>query len=106
MSVTTSIRTVEETLQDYKLHLSAFDQAASGAATLTYISPTHQPKWPCDHRRIPPYRPINKNLDLSERPNGSNKGELVFVTVMMNGVRLQAVLHHHFHLLSIFQESG
>lgn len=107
MSFTTAVQTssvghalsLDETLQDYTLHLSASspDAVEPNALDLdapgTQIVQTHQnpPNWPTDFRRIPPYRPINHNLDLSERPNGSNTAELIFVFVMLNGVRLQSV---------------
>jgi hypothetical protein len=53
---------------------------------------TPQPAdWPTDHRRMPAYRPINRNLPFEERPGGSNPGEMVFIQVMLHGVWLNAV---------------
>ena len=81
-------------LRDYKLHYSSSDATIEPECNLTssfILNTQNPPNWPTRYRRIPPYRPINRNLDLSERPNGSNRGELLFVTVVMNGVRLQAV---------------
>jgi hypothetical protein len=93
--------TIGDALKDYTLHLSGatsnpappLDTEHDGeqdqhAQPSTVSNPSY---WPTQHRRIPPYRPANRNLDLSERPNGSNRAELLFVTVMMNGVRLQSV---------------
>lgn len=88
---------IDDTLKDYTLHFSA---ATPGSATAsqagqqtdaTFSSDLNPDYWPTQYRRIPPYRPINKNLDLAERPNGSNRAEWLFVQVMMNGVRLQSV---------------
>ncbi|KAH7146514.1 hypothetical protein EDB81DRAFT_795400 [Dactylonectria macrodidyma] len=85
--------TLQETLQDYQIHLTGSSiEAELGAlpeSTPTHNNPAH---WPTQYRRIPAYRPINRNLDLSERPNGANRAELLFVTVMLNGVRLQSGL--------------
>ncbi|EXA34302.1 hypothetical protein FOQG_14458 [Fusarium oxysporum f. sp. raphani 54005] len=88
----------EDALRDYRLHLTG------QRVEQEYVEPSHEndtgsaqsvdtpANWPTQYRRIPPYRPINRNLDLSERPNGSSRAELVFVTVMLNGVRLQSGL--------------
>lgn len=90
---TTKDTSLEETLRDYALHYSESSSTQTGTARALPIplATTNPSNWPTRHRRIPPHRPINRNLDLSERPNGSNRGELLFVTVMMNGVRLQSV---------------
>ncbi|CAH0054433.1 unnamed protein product [Clonostachys solani] len=82
--------TVEEILQDYRLSLTGQGETSDSSPPAQWAdSPDN---WPTQYRRIPPYRPINRNLDLTERPNGSSRGELVFVTVMLNGVRLQSGL--------------
>lgn len=47
--------------------------------------------WPSDFRLVPPYRPINRNLDQAERPYGANMLEFTFITVMLAGVRMQSV---------------
>ncbi|RAH84252.1 hypothetical protein BO86DRAFT_397118 [Aspergillus japonicus CBS 114.51] len=49
------------------------------------------PHWPSHYRRVPRYRPVNRNLDPAERPNGSNAAEYIFVNVMLNGVRLNSL---------------
>lgn len=87
---------LENTLRDYALCYSTTAEPQTFESNLEVVPLVPQrsdnpANWPTRYRRIPPYRPVNRNLDLSERPNGSNRGELVFVTVMMNGVRLQSV---------------
>lgn len=47
--------------------------------------------WPTDYRRMPPQRPIQRDLDFGVRPAGMNTGEFVFIQVMLNGVRLNGV---------------
>ncbi|KAH6684669.1 hypothetical protein B0J14DRAFT_527561 [Halenospora varia] len=44
--------------------------------------------WPDNHRRIPQYRPINRELDQSQRRVYQNNGERVFLTIMFTGVRV------------------
>ncbi|KAH8682855.1 hypothetical protein BGZ60DRAFT_206094 [Tricladium varicosporioides] len=46
--------------------------------------------WPDNHRRIPQYRPINRELDQSQRRVYQNNGERMFLTVMFTGVRVNA----------------
>lgn len=49
------------------------------------------PDWPDHYRRIPPYRPVNRNLDQSERRVYTNFGERAFLSMMFLGVRTNAV---------------
>jgi hypothetical protein len=48
--------------------------------------------WPTDHRRVPPYRPINRNLDRSVRPAGHNLALFVFINTMLGGCHILAVV--------------
>lgn len=85
---------IEDILKDYTLHFSSATPSLAPQWNNTDVvtSTSSNPGfWPTQYRRIPPYRPINRNLDLTERPNGSNRAEWLFVQVMMNGVRLQSV---------------
>jgi hypothetical protein len=47
--------------------------------------------WPTDHRRIPPYRPINRAQDRSIRPGGENVPTIIFIATMLWGCHVVAV---------------
>ncbi|KGO71715.1 hypothetical protein PITC_027280 [Penicillium italicum] len=91
-TATTSTRTTAPLaiLADYEVHHSGRERPAP--VILPSTAPTSQPpNWPTDHHRIPAYRPINRNLDQSQRPAGSNNVEYGFITVMLHGVMLNAL---------------
>lgn len=109
MSVTTTSNPVTtqtiRLLTDYEIHHSGDPDATAPSPNAHPIPPTpsasttlssssaaeEQPdNWPTEHRRIPPHRPINRELDFAERPAGLNGAEFVFIQVMLNGVRLNA----------------
>ncbi|KAF2111903.1 hypothetical protein BDV96DRAFT_649871 [Lophiotrema nucula] len=50
------------------------------------------PEWPSHHRRIPAFRPINRELDQSQRRVYASAGERTFLTVMFTGVQTEANL--------------
>ena len=98
MSVTTTQNPVTgsvlQVLADYDLHHSG-DPAHPREAERPNLRPEpsiNNPHWwPSDHNRVPPYRPINRNLDLEQRPDGANAIERTFIFVMLNGCGLNAV---------------
>jgi hypothetical protein len=96
-STTTTTRSQTSSLSvlaDYELHHSGNepDVQSSVSREPPDVASSAQPaNWPRDHRRVPPYRPINRNLNWDERPAGSNTGEFIFVQVMLHGVWLNAV---------------
>ena len=47
--------------------------------------------WPTDFRLVPAFRAIDRNLESAERPYGANLLEYTFISVMLQGVRLQSV---------------
>lgn len=49
------------------------------------------PEWPDHYRRIPPYRPVNRNLEQGERRVYTSGAERAFITMMFIGVRNNAV---------------
>ncbi|KAK2785076.1 hypothetical protein FQN52_003785 [Onygenales sp. PD_12] len=49
------------------------------------------PYWPTDYHRVPPHRPINRELDQSQRAVYQNRAEQAFVNVMLSGVWTNAV---------------
>jgi hypothetical protein len=62
-------------LEDYKIHLTG-DRSSSEQA---------------DHRRVPDYRPVDRNRDVEGRPNGENAFARAFLTIMFTGVVMNAV---------------
>lgn len=49
------------------------------------------PEWPNHYRRVPPYRPVNHDLDQGERRVYTSGAERAFITMMFLGVRNNAV---------------
>jgi len=102
MSVTTRTNVVSGSalhfLTDYELHHSGDPEKPAVAedpnlrADLA-ASSSNPPSWPTDHRAVPPYRPIDRNLDFEQRPAGANLIESIFIATMLNGVRLNANLN-------------
>ncbi|KAJ4388996.1 hypothetical protein N0V93_006458 [Gnomoniopsis smithogilvyi] len=76
-------------LQDYEVHLNS--DGATPAPPNTDNRPSapsasNPEGWYDEHRGVPPYRPINRNLDLSQRPWGGNPVGDAFVFTMFTGV--------------------
>lgn len=101
MPVTTSTTTVSTTsrqvLSDYVLYHSGHDvpleqPPRAHSSTVGNSGQHRNPNWwPSDHRRVPDHRPVNRNLDRSQRPNGTNVIETIFIFTMLRGVQLNAV---------------
>ena len=96
MSVTTTANPattqLSRTLADYDIKLTGAEADGPPAALNPRSSPSDNPEgWPTNFRNVPPYRPINRNLDMEERPGGSNGVERIFIAVMLHGVWLNAV---------------
>ncbi|KAJ6094583.1 hypothetical protein N7467_002096 [Penicillium canescens] len=91
MTTTTTTTQTLSILADYEVHHSGNDNhdEHEHASPITTRQPTD---WPTDHRRMPAYRPTNRNLPFEERPGGSNPAEMVFIQVMLNGVWLNAAV--------------
>lgn len=89
-STTTTTTNSLSVLADYEVH-------HSGEETETVPVNTSQPQsnppdWPTHHRRIPAYRPMNRELDFAERPAGTGPlVEYAFIQVMLHGVWLNGV---------------
>ena len=98
MSVTTTANPVtlslQQTLGDYEVHVTGDSQEARPVASQnsrqsnTVANP---PSWPRNYHRVPPHRPVNRDLDWSQRPLGANPGEKLFLNVMFTGVSSNAV---------------
>jgi hypothetical protein len=98
MSVTTTANpatyTLRATLADYDLHHSNDNHSEPLDTSLNAhpFPPASNPStWPIDARRVPPYRPVNTELDQSTRAVYQNGIERAFVSVMFTGVFLEAV---------------
>ncbi|OAL06206.1 hypothetical protein IQ06DRAFT_290218 [Phaeosphaeriaceae sp. SRC1lsM3a] len=92
MSVTTTANplhySLETVLTDYHLHHS--EEEELDTSLNTHPAPTtsgqNPSSWPTEHRRVPAYRPVNRELDQSERRVYLSGVEQVFVGVMFTGV--------------------
>ncbi|KAL2352243.1 hypothetical protein BJ546DRAFT_850069 [Cryomyces antarcticus] len=110
MSVTTTADSARYStlsyLADYELHHSGStnhvapqpnahpDPRRSDPSSSTHSDTPTLPNpidWRTDHRRIPPYRPINRELDQSQRRVYTSVLERVFITVMFMGMFLQNI---------------
>jgi hypothetical protein len=83
-------------LTDYHLHHSENQTPATQPIASDHLEAdgwqhNNPDWWPTDHRRVPDYRPINRNLDRSQRPNGVNAIETAFIFIMLRGVQVNAV---------------
>lgn len=98
MSVTTTANpvsaTVLQALTDYDLHHSGIPESPIAPSP-----PNQQPSvhaetpenWDTEHRRVPPYRPVDRSLRGPERPDGVNAIETTFIYLMLNGVGVVSV---------------
>lgn len=98
MSATTTDNPITTTLQhdylqDYNIRLTGGDQLPAQPNTDNHPSRIveNPPGWDDQHRDVPPYRPVNTNLDREQRPWGSNPVESAFVFHMLHGVWLNSV---------------
>jgi hypothetical protein len=110
MSTTTTTQTVPRysiarTLADYDLHHSTPAAEKEGAgegdesAQLDRNAEqgNNPPGWETEYRRVPPHRPVNRELDVASRSVTLNGVETFFVYNMFNGIRIVEVsAGHHF----------
>lgn len=81
-------------LRDYELTHSGSDgplETSLNAHPESTSRSNNPVDWPTEHRRIPAYRPVNMELDQSERRVYQNPIERAFITTMFTGVYLQSV---------------
>ncbi|RMD44988.1 hypothetical protein DV735_g75, partial [Chaetothyriales sp. CBS 134920] len=97
---TTASRSTLHLLADYELHHSG-DETTEEEPLPKTPALTENPRWwPTDHRRIPPHRPINRDLDRSLRPAGRSPVEAWFIFTMLGGVNVMA------HAATIWGSTG
>lgn len=88
--ITTAVS--RQVLQDYDIHLTGDETVAPpNTDSQPRSTPENPPDWDTSYRGVPPYRPINRDLDLTQRPLGGNPVGDVFVTTMFTGVFINAV---------------
>ncbi|KAH6844544.1 hypothetical protein B0I37DRAFT_416147 [Chaetomium sp. MPI-CAGE-AT-0009] len=92
----TQTRTRQTVLRDYELHHSSSSRQAAAQSdqaalpTEGQITSRNPPDWDTTHRRVPPYRPINRDRDQSEVRVYTSPAEQVFVGTMFTGVLIYA----------------
>lgn len=100
MSVTTTSNPVTgsvlQVLTDYDIHHSGSPAHPAAAPPVNETpapngSVSNPPHWDTEHRMVPAYRPLNRNLIHAERPMGSNPAEVIFIWTMLNGVGVNVV---------------
>ncbi|KUI71140.1 hypothetical protein VM1G_07143 [Cytospora mali] len=97
MSATTTDNPITSTFnseiqRDYEIRLTGHDETVAPPNADSRPPPASNPSgWSTDHRGVPPYRPINTGLDLSQRPLGGSPAVDVFLFAMFNGLWLNAV---------------
>lgn len=108
MSVTTTSTTTGSLsiLADYEVHHSGIDQ--NGNEPATAVNPSQPAHWPTHHRRMPAYRPVNRDLSYTQRPAGNgHPAEYAFIQIMLHGCWINAVRSYSscFFLLSLAFDS-
>lgn len=97
-TITTTATTLERApntiLADYELHHSSAPSENRGSETSGYTpaEDTPQPaEWDTRHRRVPAYRPVNRDRDQADVRVYLSNAERAFVTVMFTGLFVNAV---------------
>ncbi|KAK0383842.1 hypothetical protein NLU13_9753 [Sarocladium strictum] len=86
---------LQTVLQDYRLHHSEASGDAAKAESTRSSSSTAtaaQPPvaWDVSHRRVPPYRPTNRDRDQAEVAVYLSGAERAFITTMFTGLFVNA----------------
>ncbi|KAK3904164.1 hypothetical protein C8A05DRAFT_32052 [Staphylotrichum tortipilum] len=88
----TKVRTRQDVLKDYELHHSASSSRAAprnpgGLPERPQAAPLNPPGWDTTHRRVPPYRPTNRDPEhYAEVRVYTSTIEQVFIGTMFTGV--------------------
>lgn len=106
MSTTTTTTTTQtvprysiaRTLADYDLHHSPADnkgsedeEADTQNGQADSDNNTDPQNWETEYRRVPPHRPVNREIDIASRSVTLNGIETFFVYNMFNGIRIVEV---------------
>ncbi|KAK0613363.1 hypothetical protein B0T14DRAFT_526085 [Immersiella caudata] len=90
---TTTTTLQQEHLRDYTIRLTGGSEAATPEPSPVEAPQPrveNPPGWETEYREVPPYRPVNRQLDHGTRPWGSNSVETVFVYNLFQGVWLKS----------------
>ncbi|KAF7715072.1 Uncharacterized protein PECH_003542 [Penicillium ucsense] len=81
-------------LADYEVHHSGTEQNDALAATSSNSSGAPPAsEWASHWRRMPAYRPVNRHLDLAERPAGNgHPAEYAFIQIMLHGCWINSTI--------------
>ncbi|KAF2152846.1 hypothetical protein K461DRAFT_320610 [Myriangium duriaei CBS 260.36] len=103
MSTTTTENPVTysivRTLADYELHHSGASASGPVAAPSSHPPPRrigqdqNPADWLTEYRRVPPYRPVNTELDFASRNQTLNGIERAFIANMFGGIRIVELLN-------------
>jgi hypothetical protein len=74
---------------DYSIHLTGSEIESVNERQKPEVE--NPDEWPTDYHGVPPYRPINRNLDPEARNGSTNPVERLFIYTMLHGVWLNAV---------------
>lgn len=94
-TTTTTSRAVDAStlsiLSDYEIHHTGSETQPQPRVPRDAVPVSQPVDWPSHYRRIPSYRPVNRNLSYEERSAGTSPVEYMFIQTMLHGVWLNAV---------------
>jgi hypothetical protein len=83
---------LQHVIQDYEIRLTgAENDTPAVPAPQSIVSVENPVDWPQNYQRVPPYRPIDRNLDREQRPDKTNHIDRAFIFTMLYGDWLNAV---------------
>lgn len=89
-TTTTATRGSLSVLADYEVHHSGSEQVNAPTTTSAHVEPASE--WPSHWRRMPAYRPVNRQLDQNDRPAGNgHPAEYAFIQIMLHGCWINSV---------------
>ncbi|KAI8632760.1 hypothetical protein F5Y19DRAFT_329244 [Xylariaceae sp. FL1651] len=99
----TEERSLQAILRDYEIHHSTSLSSPTVAEPITtHIQAIGQSsrEWDTTHRRVPPYRPIDRERDQAPFRMYTSQAERVFIFVMFLGVLVNATIAKFWRRLS------
>ncbi|EPS29288.1 hypothetical protein PDE_04237 [Penicillium oxalicum 114-2] len=90
-TTTTATRGSLSVLADYEVHHSGSEQVNAPTTTSAHVEPASE--WPSHWRRMPAYRPVNRQLDQNDRPAGNgHPAEYAFIQIMLHGCWINSTM--------------
>ncbi|PYH67388.1 uncharacterized protein BO88DRAFT_489345 [Aspergillus vadensis CBS 113365] len=77
-------------LSDYEIHHTGSETQPQPRVPRDAVPVSQPVDWPSHYRRIPSYRPVDRNLSYEERSAGTSPVEYMFIQTMLHGVWLNA----------------